>query len=105
MKLEELQVDEGFREKALAGILSFGLAFASQVDAAEVYVYTDDDGAQQAVATYNEVPKGKMAYVVDVEDMDVKKIQKRIQQEWKVRPAYDGDVSDETRKRMFRTDI
>jgi len=98
MKLEELQVDEGFREKALSGILSLGLAFASQVDAAEVYVYTDDDGAQQVVATYKEIPKGKIAYVIDVEDMDVKTIQTK-----EVRAG--RDISDETRKRMYRTDI
>lgn len=107
MKLHEIlhkQIDEGLREKALAGILSLGLSFASQVDASEVYVYTDDKGSQQVVATYDEVPKGKMVHVVDVEDMDVKTIQKRAQQEWKAKPAMQG-VSDEARRQMYRTDI
>ncbi len=103
MKLYELQLDEGFREKALSGILSLGLAFASQVDASEVYVYTDDNGDKQAVATYDEVPKGKTAYVVDVEDLDVKKIQTRVRQEFKAETA--RKVSDETRRQMYRTDI
>ncbi len=97
------QFNEGVREKALAGILSLGLAFANQVDASEVYVYTNDQGIKQVVATYEEVPKGKIAYVVDVEDLDVKKVQTRVRQEWNARPA--REVSDETRRQMYRTDI
>ena len=106
MKVHEIlydQIDEGLRRKALAGILSLGLAFASQVDASEVYVYTDDNGDRQVVVTYEEVPKGKIAYVVDVEDLDVKKIQKRVRQQWKAKPV--GGASDETRRQMYRTDI
>ncbi len=106
MKIHEIlneEINENLRQKALAGILSLGLAFASQVDASEVYVYTDDDGDRQVVATYDEVPKGKIAYVVDVEDLDVKKIQKRVQQKWNAEPV--GGASDETRRQMYRTDI
>lgn len=107
MKLNEIlyeqEINEGLRQKALAGILSLGLAFASQVDASEVYVYTDDNGDRQVVVTYDEVPKGKIAYVVDVEDLDVKKVQKRAQQKWNVEPV--GGASDEARRQMYRTDI
>ena len=104
MKLHELQndqIDEGLKQRALAGILSLGLAFASQVGATEVFVYTADNGEQEVVKTYAEVPKGKIAYVVDIEDMDVKQIQKRIKDEWRSH----GDVHDKIRRQMFRTDI
>lgn len=96
-------VTEGFREKTLSGILSLGLAFASQVDASEVYVYTDNNGDKQVVVSYDEVPKGKVAYVVDVGDLEVKKVQSQVRQDFKAEPV--RKVSDETRRQMFRTDI
>lgn len=108
MKLYEIQneqIDEGLKQRALAGILSLGLAFASQVGATEVFIYTADNGKQEVVRTYDEVPKGKIVYVVDIKNMNVKKIQKQIQDERYVKAHKDGDISDKIRRQMFRTDI
>ena len=75
MKLEHLQeqqLDEGFREKALAAIAAAGLTFGSFAKAdtlPDLFAYTDDAGETQVVLDYNDVPKGKMARIVKYEDV------------------------------------
>lgn len=97
--LQEQQLDVGTKEKVLAGILSLGLSFANQVGATEVYVYTDNEENRQVVQNYEDVPKGKIVYVVDVEDMDVKKIRKQFQNE-KIKKRMSPKI-----KGMYRADI
>ena len=110
MKLEELQiVDEGLRSAATAGLLSMLLAF-SNAGAAEVYVYTDDDGQHQVVTSYDQVPEGKMARVIELEDMDVEDIQRQIRAQWKTKDLVHRGPSpkaprDRLSRHMYRTDI
>jgi hypothetical protein len=115
MKLEHLQeqqLDEGFREKALAAIAAAGLTFGSFAKAdtlPDLFAYTDDAGETQVVLDYNDVPKGKMARIVKYEDvfgkMDVDEMNKRAAKARKYQFAHRHQPGEKMRQQMYRTDI